>query len=47
MKSEQFIKTLDEYYGDDWMTFKSRLLGFYPSEEEKPYYKVSDLIKLV
>ncbi|KAF9504628.1 hypothetical protein BS47DRAFT_1490134 [Hydnum rufescens UP504] len=46
-KSEQFIESLDEYYGDNWESFKARLLEFYPSEEEKPYYKVDHLIKLV
>jgi hypothetical protein len=45
-KSEQFLKTLDEYYANDWMAFKSQLLEYYPSEEEKPYYKVDHLIKL-
>jgi hypothetical protein len=38
---------LDEYYDNDWVAFKARFMEFYPSEEEKPYYKVSDLLKLV
>ncbi|KAF9505336.1 hypothetical protein BS47DRAFT_1400472 [Hydnum rufescens UP504] len=46
-KSERFIESLDEYYNDDWDAFKARFMEYYPSEEEKPYYKVSDLIKLV
>ncbi|KAF9521093.1 hypothetical protein BS47DRAFT_1386782, partial [Hydnum rufescens UP504] len=46
-KSERFIESLHEYYEEDWDNFKSRLLEFYPSEEEKPYYKVDHLIKLV
>ncbi|KAF9507793.1 hypothetical protein BS47DRAFT_1366397 [Hydnum rufescens UP504] len=46
-KSERFIESLDEYYNDDWDAFKSRLLDYYPSEEEKPYYKVDHLLKLV
>jgi hypothetical protein len=44
-KSEQFIESLPEYYGDNWASFKTQLLEFYPSEEEKPYYKVDHLIK--
>jgi Protein of unknown function (DUF4100)/Zinc knuckle len=47
LKSERFIESLREYYEEDWDAFKSRLLEFYPSEEEKPYYKVDHLIKLV
>ncbi|KAF9516169.1 hypothetical protein BS47DRAFT_1360470 [Hydnum rufescens UP504] len=46
-KSERFIKSLDEYYNDDWDVFKSHLLDYYPSEEEKPYYKVDHLLKLI
>ncbi|KAF9516741.1 hypothetical protein BS47DRAFT_1390566 [Hydnum rufescens UP504] len=46
-KSERFIESLDEYYNDDWDAFKSRLLDYYPLEEEKPYYKVDHLLKLV
>ncbi|KAF9506328.1 hypothetical protein BS47DRAFT_1367439 [Hydnum rufescens UP504] len=38
-KSERFIESLHEYYEEDWDNFKSHLLEFYPSEEEKPYYK--------
>jgi Protein of unknown function (DUF4100) len=47
LKSEQFIELLDEYHGDDWQAFKTWFMEFYPSEEEKPYYKVSHPIKLV
>src|ERR1700676_950942 len=46
-KSERFIESLDEYYKNNWDLFKSRLLQYYPSEEEKPYYKVDHLLKLV
>ncbi|KAF9515771.1 hypothetical protein BS47DRAFT_1360738 [Hydnum rufescens UP504] len=46
-KSERFIESLDEYYNDDWEVFKSHLLDYYPSEEEKSYYKVDHLLKLI
>ncbi|KAF9511881.1 hypothetical protein BS47DRAFT_1363522 [Hydnum rufescens UP504] len=46
-KSEGFIESLDEYYSDDWEAFKACLLDYYPSEEEKPYYKLDHLLKLV
>jgi hypothetical protein len=47
LKSERFKELLRKYYEEDWDAFKSHLLEFYPSEEEKPYYKVDHLIKLV
>ncbi|KAF9502875.1 hypothetical protein BS47DRAFT_1369947 [Hydnum rufescens UP504] len=46
-KSERFIKSLDEYYKDNWDLFKSRRLKFYPSEEERPYYRPGHLLKFV
>ena len=46
-KSEEFIESLDEYSGKDWVKLKNCLLDCYPSEEEKPYYKVDDLLKFV
>jgi hypothetical protein len=47
LKSERFIESLCEYNEEDWDASKSHLLEFYPSEEEKPNYKVDHLIKLV
>jgi hypothetical protein len=47
IKSEEFIESLDEYGGKDWPKLKKSLLDCYPSEEEKPYYKVDDLLKFV
>jgi hypothetical protein len=47
IKSKRFVESLDEYYHDDWEAFKTHLLDYYPSEEEKPYYKLDHLLKLV
>jgi hypothetical protein len=46
-KTKRFIESLDKYYNEDWDAFKACLLDYYPSEEEKPYYKLDHLIKLV
>ncbi|KAF9506606.1 hypothetical protein BS47DRAFT_1367234 [Hydnum rufescens UP504] len=46
-RSERFIKSLDEYYKDNWDLFKSRLLEFYPLEEERPYYRPNHLLKFI
>jgi hypothetical protein len=46
-KTERFIESLDEYYNNNWDAFKACLLDYYPSEEEKPYYKLDHLLKLV
>ena len=46
-KSEQFMESLSEFETKDWDQFCKQLLECYPSKEEKPYYKVDHLIRLV